>query len=176
MKRTLRIGTIALVAVVSFVALLLLPKFEHRWQKQDRLLAAVWDNDLETIAALREELGDPDGRSDLGDTAMHEAARLGRIEVLDYLLLNGANIDVRDGRQQTPLHVAIRNVAASRTGRHVDYGLQPTDEGLTVVRLLLDHGAGLDVVDADGKTPRDWAESLRYPMVTDLLDTVMLTQ
>ncbi|KAK1976061.1 ankyrin repeat-containing domain protein, partial [Colletotrichum cereale] len=40
-------------------------------------------------------------------TAMHIAARLGHVGVVEALLRHGAPVDARDGRGETPLHLAV---------------------------------------------------------------------
>ncbi|KAL8726545.1 MAG: hypothetical protein Q9181_006010 [Wetmoreana brouardii] len=68
-----------------------------------------------------------------GITALHEAARLGDIDIAKLLLMHGAKILLAD--HGSPLHIAAR------------YGNKAT------VQLLLEHGAELDAVqDRNGKT------------------------
>lgn len=45
----------------------------------------------------------------VGDTILHLAASLGQLELCEYLLENGAQIDVPNQRGRTPLHRAIEN-------------------------------------------------------------------
>ena len=45
----------------------------------------------------------------LGDTILHLAASLGHLQLCQYLLENGAQIDVLNQRGRTPLHRAIES-------------------------------------------------------------------
>ena len=44
-----------------------------------------------------------------GETALHEIARRGQLDHVRLLLDAGATVDVTDGRQHTPLHLACRH-------------------------------------------------------------------
>ena len=72
---------------------------------------------------------------------LHWAAQEGHAEIAEYLISEGARIDVKDKPLLgcTPLHVAVG------CGQE------------TVVRVLLDSGASLDVRDEQGRTPLDTA-------------------
>ncbi len=83
-----------------------------------------------------------------GQTALHFACRFGHPRIVSRLLSGGANPNLPDPRQDSPfdrtktpevppLHV----VAATRS-----------DNQLTILRLLLDHGAHIDAPDAQGET------------------------
>ncbi|VDN27297.1 unnamed protein product, partial [Gongylonema pulchrum] len=75
---------------------------------------------------------DFDGRE---STPLHFAAGYNRVEVLKYLLENGADIEARDTGWLVPLHNACA------------YG------HLVVAELLVKHGADLNAVDKWGYTP-----------------------
>ena len=73
--------------------------------------------------------------------------------VRGYLLDKDDELDPnsRDVDDQTALHLAAMN------------------GHLEAVRLLLDHGADLEVRDEDGRTPLDLANAHRHVQVADLL-------
>ncbi|KAL6411649.1 Ankyrin-3 [Ilyonectria robusta] len=90
-------------------------------------------------------------RSDIvaGGTALHVLASANnwwQIEGMRYLISNGATVDARDEKGQTPLHIAARGV---RYNNH-------TVEGFWMafaVRLLLDNGADPNTLDEEGLSP-----------------------
>jgi len=48
---------------------------------------------------------DPNTRNGLGETLLHAALKEGHVKVAQWLLDLGADIDSRDNRGRTPLHV-----------------------------------------------------------------------
>ncbi|WP_456789877.1 ankyrin repeat domain-containing protein [Cellulomonas sp. P5_C5] len=73
-----------------------------------------------------------------GDTPLHRRARSGHGRI-GVLLELGADVHATNGRTGTPLHAAA-------AGRNVEH-----------VRLLIDHGAAVDAVNADRLTPLELA-------------------
>ncbi len=69
-----------------------------------------------------------------GDAALFLAVQEGHIDVVDLLIREGADVNLRGGNRSTPLHVA----AAHGSGE--------------LVALLLKYGAKLDLNDASGLT------------------------
>lgn len=81
------------------------------------------------------DAGAPVVESD-GDAPLFYAARSGRTEAMNALLARGTDVGVRTRvKRRTPLHTA-----ALRGSAHV-------------VRVLLEHGAGVASVDEAGETP-----------------------
>lgn len=75
----------------------------------------------------------------LSQTALHHAARNGRMEICQTLIDNGAEVEAVNTRKQTALHEAAM---------HGQFA---------VCRLLVRHGANLNAVDAQKRTPLYWA-------------------
>ena len=73
-----------------------------------------------------------------GGTALHRMAERNRLYGAAALLAGGADVNARDGRRQTALHVAARE-------RHRDMAM-----------LLLAFGASSNADDADGKRASDY--------------------
>jgi hypothetical protein len=76
-------------------------------------------------------------------TPLHHAARFGFVEVVRWMLANGADVNARGPNQCTPLHVA----AVCNQGK--------------MVRFLLDEGADRDARTKKGQTPLDLVEKKR---------------
>ena len=72
---------------------------------------------------------------------LHDACRRGHIEIVEYLVEHGANVNVSDNDGITPLHDACR-------GGHKE-----------IVEYLVEHGANVNVSDNDEQlhfTMRAW--------------------
>ena len=70
-----------------------------------------------------------------GRTPLHLAAARGHCNVLERLLENGANCEIRDASGYTPLMVAV------------------IEDEIDAARLLLKAGADIEVADDEGRTP-----------------------
>lgn len=96
---------------------------------------------LETVGLLLERGTDPNGAdTHTGLTALHHAARIGPFTAASesatrLLLAHGAKVSARDAEGRTPLHVAVKTIAAE------------------TVRILLVAGADPDAKASDGTTP-----------------------
>lgn len=99
----------------------------------------VKENNLQR---LREQLTPADlmQLDDQGMALLHWATDRNAIEIIEYLVKCGANVDQRDAEQQTPLHYAA-------SCGHVE-----------ALRYLLTLNADLDLRDADGQTCIDVAD------------------
>jgi hypothetical protein len=71
-----------------------------------------------------------------GETALHVAVMIQNMSAVSLLLARGASVHARDSKGRTPLHRAF-------FGR----------VHLTIIELLLNYGARLDVVDQRGRRP-----------------------
>jgi ankyrin repeat protein len=124
---------------------------------QDSLLDAVLRGDLERVKKLaprRKEEGGED-RSSFADKvgALHVAAFTGHVEIMQWLLQNGFEVEAKTRAGQTPLHFAVLS------------GHAP------VVKLLLDKGAAMETRDHLGQAPLHLAALAARPdIVTLLLD------
>ena len=101
------------------------------------------------------------------------AAGSGEVQLLDYLLANGADPNTRTSAGESALGAAAaadQNAAATLLiargarleNRTVVTFETPLTEAakmnhLDMVRLLLDHGADIDAEDVTGRTAFDWA-------------------
>lgn len=119
------------------------------------IAAAKWD--LETFkqsvaTPLSRDINETDGN---GRTVLHIAARVGNMDIVEYLLgiaSIAASFNAEDERGQTPLHLACEN-------GHVD----------VVKRLLSDPSIGVNVRDKMRRTPLHLASEKGHPDVVHLL-------
>ncbi|KAJ3104737.1 hypothetical protein HDU97_008916 [Phlyctochytrium planicorne] len=91
---------------------LLIPPFESRVNAFHAALltTAATEGYLHILKFLIEENGcDPNIVDREGQSSLHSAAKAGQVKVLEYLLLQGANMDLRDFYSQRPVEVALKN-------------------------------------------------------------------
>jgi ankyrin repeat protein len=103
--------------------------------------------DVEFFLRAGANVNTTDNRNRLGNTLLHLAAQNNpNVEVLEYLLDRGANINAMNNARNTPLHLAARS-----------------NPNVEVVRSLVnsDREADLNVRNLDGRTPWDVADSGR---------------
>ncbi|CDJ64382.1 ankyrin repeat-containing protein, putative [Eimeria necatrix] len=107
-----------------------------RWVLTDVLSCAVAKNDVESIELLIEKYPDLMNRTHpLWSKPLLQAAKQGRVQVLELLLASGCNVDARGEGGQTAL-------------------LAATEEGLgSCVERLIDHGADVNKANFEGMTP-----------------------
>ena len=87
--------------------------------------------------------------SDFGMTALHYIANGGYVNCVDELVDNGgANMNLQDNWGQTPLMLAATRLAS-----------------VEVAKALIDHGADIEMVDAQGRTALMWATQHRNEKV-----------
>jgi ankyrin repeat protein len=151
---------------------------------------AVEYNDLETVKRLIGKGADVNAPDEDGMTPLHIAAVVGRKDVAELLIENGADIHARRAMSGwTPLHTA----GSSRTGapvaellvlRGADIGAL-AHSGATplhsaaiggnvpVVRLLAAKGADLNARDQRGNTPLYWAVEYQGYRYKEIVDTFL---
>lgn len=81
------------------------------------------------------------------DVALHVAASRGWPEAIAWLAQRGADLDVRNGHGQTPLHAAVRTA--------LDVGTQARRQA--TIRHLVRSGSALELKDHQGRTPAQTA-------------------
>jgi len=118
---------------------------------------AVEAGDLSRVQALvradAEMVNQPDDSRDRS-LPLHIAAIAGQLEIIEYLIANGAIVDGHDRDESTPLMVACLRSQPEAT------------------RLLLRHGAVVDHVDLNGASPVSFAmHSGTTEVVQVLLDS-----
>lgn len=100
-----------------------------------------WMNRSETCPLCRASLPPRSPTYGIKNGSMHEAARLGYINLMKRMLATGIKINGQDAFGKTPLHHAV------------------TKNNVDIVRLLLAQGANVHAIDAAGNTPSSLALS-----------------
>lgn len=93
-----------------------------------------------------------------GWTPLHYAVSLGNLELVEFLVEHGANINAKDINGVTPLHIAAKNGHFS------------------IVKFLVKHGALIDVVDIYGKTPIDYAREGGHKSIVKYLTNKLMNK
>jgi len=136
------------------------------------------NNDTKPVARNND-----DSRKDLS-AALFEAVNNGDINTVQVLCSRGANVNVTNKYNMSPLHRACTKgyvkIAAILCANGADLE-QEDDRGWTAlhiacmkgnrstVELLLAKGAQIDKKDKMGKTPRDWAVQQGHQEIVNLL-------
>uniref|UniRef100_A0A8B9EVS5 Neurogenic locus notch homolog protein 1 n=1 Tax=Anser cygnoides TaxID=8845 RepID=A0A8B9EVS5_ANSCY len=95
---------------------------------------------------------------DLGKSALHWAAAVNNIEAAVVLLKNGANKDMQNNKEETPLFLAAR------------------EGSYETAKVLLDHFANRDITDHMDRLPRDIAQERMHHDIVRLLDEYNLVR
>eukprot|EP00731_Ephydatia_muelleri_P020724 Em0013g451a len=106
-------------------------------------------------------------------TPLHFAAGFGRKEVVEYLIRNGARVDIQDDGGLVPLHNACSFGHLEVVSTLLQYGANPSARDnwnftplheaaskgkVDVCIVLLQHGADPHIRNSDGKIPMDLAD------------------
>lgn len=146
---------IGVLAFITCVALIMW------WLRTPPLHEAVEEGDLAKVKALVEggadvnKIASPPGKSSDGRTPLHLAARHRSIDIVEYLIANGAKPNVTTPRMfNTPLHDAASN---------------EWSEGTQIAGILIARGAKIDARNHDGYTPLHFAAEAGSRAMVELL-------
>lgn len=152
----------------TFLAIAVVLIVSARAQAQD-ILDAVKNNDLEKAKVLIErDASLVHIKDEAENTPLHHAAMIGSVEMTEYLLSKGADINAQNTQLNTPLHEAIQNRKEntsvflikkgadvhktniqSQTPLHKAASLNQKRTG----EILIAKGASIDPVDRWQRTP-----------------------
>ena len=106
----------------------------------ERLLIAVTDGSLSRVKSSLVDGANVNAKRSNGTTALHTACSRGYFEIVQYLVENGADINVRGGDENdTPLIWAVYN------------------ERNNISKFLVDKGANINARDKHGKSALNYA-------------------
>ena len=123
-----------------------------------------------------------------GNTALHHAAMMDRMDLLGFLLFAGADPEAADNRGQTALHLATSTGNFEACRLLLDQGVSldhPDSRGNTALHIAAEQGdfelceyflflgAGAALKNHDGQTPLDLAQIKGHDRVVRLLDAHM---
>lgn len=135
------------------------------------LLAALSDGGWALRYVISFEV-DPNTRHEWGTPLMFAIQWSSKMDNIDYLISNGACVNVQNEHYGTPLHYAARfgnmetinlliskgGVVDAKTMLHAA-AENITESGLKIVKYFVAHGGGVNIKDNDGDTPLHHAAS-----------------
>ncbi|KAF5701144.1 ankyrin repeat-containing protein [Fusarium globosum] len=152
---------------------------------------AAWNAGPATLQVLLKAGGDINARSDSGETPLLAAG--GYDDLVEFLVQEGADLEIADNNGMTALHIAARDGVRSQVQFILDTNVfdvnGKTKDGMTslhfaatksycedVTSLLLDSGANIDEVNDDGNTAlhlacESWQDSVVKILLGKRADT-----
>lgn len=114
------------------------------------------------VEGMVEELinchADVNAIDDFGKSALHWAAAVNNVEAAIVLLKNGANKDMQNNKEETPLFLAAR------------------EGSYETAKVLLDHFANREITDHMDRLPRDIAQERMHHDIVRLVDEYNLVR
>ena len=129
------------------------------------LCCAIWKGDFAEVRAIADSEADLSQSGHNGFTPLVQAAEIENIDIAQFLLEHGADINGCNREGITPLHVAVD---MSNDGT-IQTGGAPGDEPLEMIRFLLSKGADQNMKDLEGQCPMELGESYRSEPVLNAL-------
>ena len=153
---------------------------------EDTLFKAVWIGDIST---LRDTNIDVNLKDAVGRTPLGIAAERGHIDVVMFLIENGADVNITDANGNTPLIFIINKTGDLKiVKRLLEKGAAVNTQNHTgetalmyaawrghsdIVRLLLENRADASLKNGQGDTALRLAESKRHLEIVEMLKSAM---
>ncbi|OJH31527.1 Phosphocholine transferase AnkX [Wolbachia endosymbiont of Armadillidium vulgare] len=167
-------------------------------QLDRKLLTTVESGGFNEAGGLIAQGANVDTKDEDGSTLLYSAAEMGDLDIIRFLLDNGANIGTKNGKYQaTPLHGAVANYRldvvrlllsrsanvnaedkyhwtplhyAADTGHWTSLHYAADTDRLGIVKSLVDAGANLSATGDYGKTPLDIAKDKGHSSIAEYLE------
>lgn len=143
-----RVGRIIVVLwIVGFIAFLVIVKLLQE-SSFGLLQRAARNGDLSLVKWSIEQGTSVDQPCDFNRwTALHATAHKGHVEIAEFLIKHGANVNVKDKDGYTPLHNTADSFVKGRPPKRTEA------ERNRIAALLLKHGAHVNATINHGETP-----------------------
>ncbi|XP_050359520.1 BRCA1-associated RING domain protein 1-like [Nymphalis io] len=130
-------------------------------------------------------------RNNKGETALHVACRLGKVDTVIELLKQGANTNTKDNAGWTPLHEVVQNGRLDLVKILLQYNTlidvpgqgneTPLHEAVRynhteIAKELVKNGANIKSRNSKGETPIELASDDMKKALEDALDNIIQTQ
>lgn len=126
---------------------------------EQAFLKAAEDGELAKVKNYVESGMDIECKGSDGETALILASHAGNLEVAWYLLQNGADVDQQSDEGDTALIACVIAASADKD-----------DRILASIRLLLEHGANVEMVERNDHSALDYARDNDLVTVVEMLE------
>lgn len=147
-SRLQRVGRIVVVLwIVGFIAFIVIVMFIQE-ASLGPLQKAAWKGDLSFVKSLVKHGTPVDQACNFNHwTALHATAHAGHVEIAEFLINHGANVNVKDKDGYTPLHNTADSFVKGSPRKRTEA------ERNRIAALLLKHGARINATTNHGETP-----------------------
>jgi len=153
--------------------------------EKQKVFEAVMKDYLATVKAmLMKNKGILDVRNIKEATPLHVAVKLGNMDIVKFLISEGADVNALNYKKRTPLHVAATHDQPEAAKYLVDHGADlnarsdilsvplhdaVVTNNLRTVKILVEKGANLNAMSKKGMTPLTAALMRNHKEIADYL-------